>query len=453
MNGSCLSFLNCPETSTDTERSNPNCIKMDGDIGDCHGSDQHTGLTIWNEYGRDSLLLDDSTTPNNWTYMTAAPFGCTHSNSILGMDPQFDRSQESIDLSTTKLNDTRNGFQDQFTLTGDHFLGVDGTGGVSSKLAEQSGYLDLYDSQQSVGGVKLESGSSQMDGSGDMESSLTSDLYHHMIFRSLNENAAAEHYSTNGHLLKRQTSHSHHHNPRDGGSLVEGGGLQVRKLDHSLLPAGRRQLDIVLSGLELDAKPSRRSNGGRAAEAARKKASKKVCGSSGTWSGRRGSSKSYSSSLSKFTLQDESGKRKIRGDIMSIAESLPALPGLYFDKKQKGFRVRYQNVYVGWVALSRFPSIEEAYISARDIWENAKQHAEKFNTPHAAVMASLPLQKEAQAGGKNRGGRPRTVTQLPHAAGDWLYPTQPPAAPPPPQGFLSLPEELRSTPRNQGNVG
>ncbi|EZG69117.1 hypothetical protein GNI_059900 [Gregarina niphandrodes] len=98
---------------------------------------------------------------------------------------------------------------------------------------------------------------------------------------------------------------------------------------------------------------------------------------------------------------------------MSIAESLPALPGLYFDKKQKGFRVRYQNVYVGWVALSRFPSIEEAYCSARDIWENAKAHAEKFQTPQAAVIASLPLQKQARASGKNRGGRPRTVTQLP----------------------------------------
>lgn len=130
--------------------------------------------------------------------------------------------------------------------------------------------------------------------------------------------------------------------------------------------------------------------------------------------------KSFSSSLSKFTLPDENGKRKIRHDIMSIAESLPALPGLYFDKKQKGFRVRYQNVYVGWVALSRFPSIEEAYCSARDIWENAKAHAEKFQTPHAAVMASLPLQKEAQASGKNRGGRPRTVTQLPPNTADWL---------------------------------
>eukprot|EP01054_Gregarina_sp_Poly1_P005544 Gregarina_sp_Poly_1__5543@NODE_2927_length_1540_cov_243_030550_g1846_i0_p1_GENE_NODE_2927_length_1540_cov_243_030550_g1846_i0NODE_2927_length_1540_cov_243_030550_g1846_i0_p1_ORF_typecomplete_len270_score21_80_NODE_2927_length_1540_cov_243_030550_g1846_i043852 len=164
----------------------------------------------------------------------------------------------------------------------------------------------------------------------------------------------------------------------------------------------------------------------------RKKSNRKMCSaaSGGTWSSRRGSmnNKSYSSSLSKFTLQDETGKRKIRGDIMNIAESLPALPGLYFDKKQKGFRVRYQNVYVGWVALSRFPSIEEAYISARDIWENAKQHAEKFNTPHAAVMASLPLQKEAQAAGKNRGGRPRTVTQLPHNPTEWLsgYPPQAP---------------------------
>lgn len=124
-------------------------------------------------------------------------------------------------------------------------------------------------------------------------------------------------------------------------------------------------------------------------------------------------SSASSSSLSRFTLQDENGKRKIRNDIMSIAESLPSLPGLYFDKKQKGFRVRYQNVYVGWVALSRFPSIEEAYCSARDIWENAKAHAEKFQTPQAAIIASLPLQKQARASGKNRGGRPRTVTQLP----------------------------------------
>eukprot|EP01053_Blabericola_migrator_P013474 Blabericola_migrator_1__13473@NODE_975_length_5850_cov_137_254885_g662_i1_p1_GENE_NODE_975_length_5850_cov_137_254885_g662_i1NODE_975_length_5850_cov_137_254885_g662_i1_p1_ORF_typecomplete_len678_score78_57_NODE_975_length_5850_cov_137_254885_g662_i126634696 len=416
------SFLNeTTKRSSDLNRRTSS-EQMDGGEGD-----QHTGLTIWNEYGRDSLLLDDSSTPNSWTYMTAAPppFGC--SNSLLnGVDGQFDtRSPPATDPLSSKFNDMR--FQDKFTLSPNHFIDP-----ASNKLPgctdQGSSYLDLYDAAASASSASGKLGVPSLV-QNDLNNTLTHDLYQEMLFRSLNDP-----------------------------------GPQVASDYHCKAPLGASDpLDHSLQGLDLDATSTKHttatsrgdSTNRRAAarmssnslsstnsgDASRKKSSKKVCGgssaassgasssSSSKWtSGRRGTmnNKSYSSSLSKFTLQDESGKRKIRGDIMNIAESLPALPGLYFDKKQKGFRVRYQNVYVGWVALSRFPSIEEAYISAREIWENAKQHAEKFNTPHAAVMASLPLQKEAQAAGKNRGGRPRTVTQLPHAAGDWLsvYPTQ-----------------------------
>eukprot|EP01055_Gregarina_sp_Pseudo9_P005800 Gregarina_sp_Pseudo_9__5799@NODE_874_length_2113_cov_23_919961_g822_i0_p1_GENE_NODE_874_length_2113_cov_23_919961_g822_i0NODE_874_length_2113_cov_23_919961_g822_i0_p1_ORF_typecomplete_len656_score52_71gerPA/PF10676_9/2_1e02gerPA/PF10676_9/17_NODE_874_length_2113_cov_23_919961_g822_i0402007 len=421
MNSACLSFLNCQETSTESGGSPPNCVKMDGDISSCNGSDQHTGLTIWNEYGRDSLLLDDSTTPNSWAYMTAPPFGCAPSNSMLGMDPQFSRSPHSNSDLAAKFNDSRGPFQDHFSLQSTHYLTMDpSSSSSSSKLAgnEQASYLDIYDASGKLADPQVAS-------AGDLDNPLGHDLYHQMLFPTLNE------------------SQSDFHKTQQSTSGAEGleQSLQGLDIDGSSSSAKLQIPNTRSDAVQRRSRGSSSSNGGLTGNgievsSSRKKTSKKVCGSgssnsgsaSSNWAGRRGSmnNKSYSSSLSKFTLQDESGKRKIRGDIMSIAESLPALPGLYFDKKQKGFRVRYQNVYVGWVALSRFPSIEEAYISARDIWENAKQHAEKFNTPHAAVMASLPLQKEAQAAGKNRGGRPRTVTQLPHTPGDWLnvYPTQ-----------------------------
>lgn len=412
---------------------------MDGDISSCNGADhhhqQHTGLTIWNDYGRDSLFLDDTNTPNSWAYMAAPPFGCAPSNSILGMDhTQFSsrsphhHHHTNSDL-TAKFNDTGSSFQDQFSLQNSHYLSMDPTsssssntklvGGGNDQSSSSSSYLDLYDTNSG----KLVA-DPQVGSAGDIvDNSLGHDLYHQMLFPNLNE-----------------TQNVDYHKSQSTGCTPDSLEQSLQGLDmtNGMSNATKRQVSASRS----EAATQRRSRGSSVSNSldvsvSRKKSSKKVCGSSSSnsgsgsssnWAGRRGSmnNKSYSSSLSKFTLQDESGKRKIRGDIMSIAESLPALPGLYFDKKQKGFRVRYQNVYVGWVALSRFPSIEEAYISARDIWENAKQHAEKFNTPHAAVMASLPLQKEAQAAGKNRGGRPRTVTQLPHTPGDWLtvYPTQ-----------------------------
>eukprot|EP01054_Gregarina_sp_Poly1_P005543 Gregarina_sp_Poly_1__5542@NODE_2927_length_1540_cov_243_030550_g1846_i0_p2_GENE_NODE_2927_length_1540_cov_243_030550_g1846_i0NODE_2927_length_1540_cov_243_030550_g1846_i0_p2_ORF_typecomplete_len215_score21_84_NODE_2927_length_1540_cov_243_030550_g1846_i08941493 len=172
MNTACLSFLNCQETRTESGGSPPNCIKMEGDLVSRNGSDQHTGLTIWNEYSRDSLLLDDNNTPNGWAYMAAPPFGCATSNSMLSMDSQYQRSPHSgSDLA--KFNDSRGGFQNS------HYLAMDSSS--SSKLVgtDQS-YMDIYDSG------KLDDQAAQA--ANDLDNSLGHDLYQQMLFHTLSDN-------------------------------------------------------------------------------------------------------------------------------------------------------------------------------------------------------------------------------------------------------------------------
>lgn len=88
------------------------------------------------------------------------------------------------------------------------------------------------------------------------------------------------------------------------------------------------------------------------------------------------------------------------------------VPGVYFDQRKRGFRVRFQNVYVGWVSLSRYPTYEEAYRVARKIWDDAVREATKHQDKQAAVNAGIPLQIQSRLKPKNPGGRPRTVSRL-----------------------------------------
>ncbi|EEA06227.1 uncharacterized protein CMU_007160 [Cryptosporidium muris RN66] len=76
--------------------------------------------------------------------------------------------------------------------------------------------------------------------------------------------------------------------------------------------------------------------------------------------------------LDKFTHVDNNGKRCILQEVEAEALQLPPIPGIYFDKRQIGYRVRYHNTYVGWVALSRHNSIKEAYEYAKQLWTKAR---------------------------------------------------------------------------------
>lgn len=88
------------------------------------------------------------------------------------------------------------------------------------------------------------------------------------------------------------------------------------------------------------------------------------------------------------------------------------VPGVYFDKRKKGFRVRFQNVYVGWVSLSRYSTFEEAYLVAKKIWDEAVREVTETQDKHAAVNAGITLQIQSRLKTKNPGGRPRTVSKL-----------------------------------------
>ncbi|KAF7457060.1 hypothetical protein HWI79_2409 [Cryptosporidium felis] len=79
-----------------------------------------------------------------------------------------------------------------------------------------------------------------------------------------------------------------------------------------------------------------------------------------------------SSGLDKFTAVDRNGKRSILHEVETQAQLMPSIPGVYFDRRQIGYRVRYHNSYVGWVALSRHSSIKDAYEYAKQLWLKAR---------------------------------------------------------------------------------
>lgn len=87
-------------------------------------------------------------------------------------------------------------------------------------------------------------------------------------------------------------------------------------------------------------------------------------------------------------------------------------PGLYFDRRRRGFRIRFQNIYVGWVSLSRYASYEQAYSTAKMIWDNAVREATTHQNRQAALHAGIPLQIQTRLHVRNPGGRPRTVSRL-----------------------------------------
>lgn len=87
-------------------------------------------------------------------------------------------------------------------------------------------------------------------------------------------------------------------------------------------------------------------------------------------------------------------------------------PGLYFDRRRRGFRIRFQNIYVGWVSLSRYASYEQAYTTAKMIWDNAVYEATAHQNRQAALHAGIPLQIQNRLHVRNPGGRPRTVSRL-----------------------------------------
>lgn len=105
--------------------------------------------------------------------------------------------------------------------------------------------------------------------------------------------------------------------------------------------------------------------------------------------------------------------RKKRRSPSSESALNNAVPGVYFDKRKKGFRVRFQNVYVGWVSLSRYNTFEEAYAVAKRIWDEAVREVTQTRDKHAAMNAGIPLQIQSRLKSKNPGGRPRTVSRLP----------------------------------------
>ncbi|KAH8739380.1 hypothetical protein FG386_000352 [Cryptosporidium ryanae] len=84
-----------------------------------------------------------------------------------------------------------------------------------------------------------------------------------------------------------------------------------------------------------------------------------------------------SSGLDKFTVVDVNGKRSILHEVETQAQLMPSIPGVYFDKKQIGYRVRYHNSYVGWVALSRYSSIKDAYECAKKLWLDARNKSKE----------------------------------------------------------------------------
>lgn len=97
----------------------------------------------------------------------------------------------------------------------------------------------------------------------------------------------------------------------------------------------------------------------------------------------------------------------------AAATTLGGVPGVYFDRRKKGFRIRFQNIYVGWVSLSRYASYEEAYTAAKIIWDNAVREATTHQNKQAALHAGIPLQIQSRLHLRNPGGRPRTVSRLP----------------------------------------
>lgn len=88
------------------------------------------------------------------------------------------------------------------------------------------------------------------------------------------------------------------------------------------------------------------------------------------------------------------------------------VPGVYFDRRKRGFRIRFQNIYVGWVSLSRYPSYDHAYDAAKAIWNSAVREAMAHRDKQAALHAGIPLQIQSRLHVRNPGGRPRTVSRL-----------------------------------------
>ncbi|KAJ1613030.1 hypothetical protein OJ253_342 [Cryptosporidium canis] len=110
-----------------------------------------------------------------------------------------------------------------------------------------------------------------------------------------------------------------------------------------------------------------------------------------------------SSGLDKFTAVDRNGKRSILHEVETQAQLMPSIPGVYFDRRQIGYRVRYHNSYVGWVALSRHSSIKDAYEYAKQLWLKArnKSNMDQYQGEQMEVGAENSL------GNRNIGVRKR----------------------------------------------
>ncbi|XP_053993648.1 uncharacterized protein LOC128884346 [Hylaeus volcanicus] len=132
--------------------------------------------------------------------------------------------------------------------------------------------------------------------------------------------------------------------------------------------------------------------------------------------------KEKSSSKKKKTVSSNYQFKNLQGQVSCDTSAVLKLneqfdkrycaPGLYFDRRRRGFRIRFQNIYVGWVSLSRYASYEQAYSTAKMIWDNAVREATTHQNRQAALHAGIPLQIQTRLHVRNPGGRPRTVSRL-----------------------------------------
>lgn len=125
-----------------------------------------------------------------------------------------------------------------------------------------------------------------------------------------------------------------------------------------------------------------------------------------------------SSGLDKFTAVDRNGKRSILHEVETQAQLMPSIPGVYFDRRQIGYRVRYHNSYVGWVALSRHSSIKDAYEYAKQLWLKARNKSNIGKCQEEQLEAGAP---GGALGGRGMGVRKRVR----HAVFDSNYQLNP----------------------------
>ncbi|KAK6588022.1 hypothetical protein RS030_71082 [Cryptosporidium xiaoi] len=117
-----------------------------------------------------------------------------------------------------------------------------------------------------------------------------------------------------------------------------------------------------------------------------------------------------SSGLDKFTVVDVNGKRSISQEVENQAQLMPSIPGIYFDKKQIGYRVRYHNSYIGWVALSRYSSIKDAYEYAKKLWLDARNRSKEGN--YVDEDDNIIIERERRSGSMLNSGKRNRRTSI-----------------------------------------